>query len=202
MTIRVEISSPALTGQDVIAVMAAAFSGASYPIKVRVTNLTDRLDQFPDVIGIVRPPHNPSLNGYEIAKNINLTNAASMRSLAESIDGIADRITESGVLFVVEEISAGASVDVWPAVMISNAPVIDGYLESNRWYKTKSMFAVRLNGTGAVQVTAKSASGVITENALSYTLSSTVNSVKTIIADDTVEVKFAFPATATVEIIG
>lgn len=102
MTINVNISSPHLSNVDVYNQIVAAFSGASYPIKVRVCNSSKNKDRFPDVGGIFIPPHNNNSNDYVIEKRISLASSSDTLKLAINIDRLAKRTSDAGVLFVIE----------------------------------------------------------------------------------------------------
>ena len=114
MPIKINITSPSMTRQDAKAVIEQAFASASYPVKVKITNLTDARDTFPDVLGIVTPPHVENTNEYALSKRIEIASADDLTRLSNNILTVIKDVTETGELFVIQEIDDSSTLDQWP----------------------------------------------------------------------------------------
>ncbi len=101
-----------------------AFSGASYPIKIRVSNQSSRKDVFPVVGGIVEAAHDSATNDYALSKKMSLASEAEMQSLAAMIAALVTKFPQGALQFVIEEIDSGSTVDTWTT----------GYKNGSEWY--------------------------------------------------------------------
>jgi hypothetical protein len=113
MPINLSIKSPYVSGLNVSDTIIAAFDGASYPVKVMVTNTSSDKGLFPDVSGVVVPPHNPQSNDFAVSKKISLTSSADVAKLATNVAYLAGKLPDSTTLFVISEIAPDAVADVW-----------------------------------------------------------------------------------------
>ncbi|MFA5920149.1 MAG: SGNH/GDSL hydrolase family protein [Methylococcaceae bacterium] len=161
-TINVQIKNPSVTGVNVVTQVTAAFAAASYPIKVRVVNLSDQHDTFPIVEGVAIPPHNELTNDYTIAKKISLSSASDVLKLATNINRIALKHSESDVQFVIEEIAIGSTLDTWTMV----------YKQGLEWYGTgltlENMPSAAAFGVGTGQITTAAYSIQFESNGVVY----------------------------------
>jgi hypothetical protein len=112
MPINLSIKSPYVSGLNVFNTIVAAFDGASYPIKVMVSNLSNNGDVFPLVGGIIETDHDINQNDFVRAKKLSLASAAEMQKLAANIERLAQKVTEPDVQYVIQEIDANSTVSV------------------------------------------------------------------------------------------
>ncbi len=114
MPITVKITAPCITKQDVVSAIISAFT--VFPIKVQVTNTSKNHDSFPDLKGVVVPIIDPNTGYYTKSKIISLGSASDALALANNVSTIAKNSSESGTLFVINDMPSGAIVDTWIGV--------------------------------------------------------------------------------------
>jgi hypothetical protein len=111
MPINISIKSPYVSGLNVYTAITTAFAGATYPIKVMVSNLSNSGDVFPLVGGIIETDHDVQQNNFIRAKKLELSSATDMQRLAANIERLSKQSTEPDVQYVIQEIGAGSAVN-------------------------------------------------------------------------------------------
>lgn len=84
----------------------------------------------------------------------------------------------------------------WPSSVNTQEPILSG-----SWFNVPSSFRLLFNGTGAVQISNLTASGVTNSNVFSYTLSGSNNELHSYISEDASQIKVVFPNTVTVSLM-